>query len=119
VRYLLTGIDVARWVFQAGWPACGGPDGVEMVRTDEKASDEDSVWLGLFTVLLRIRLDEIQTGASRTPATGSRSGSDPVAASEEEQPLHVDHSTKTGLPKELGKVRECGPRPMRTWSHSG
>jgi hypothetical protein len=31
---------------------------------------------------------EPQTGASRTPATGGRSGSDPVAASEEEHPLH-------------------------------
>ena len=45
---------------------------------------------GLFTVLLRIRLVGIQTGASRTPATGSQSGSDPVAASEEEHPLHAD-----------------------------
>jgi hypothetical protein len=34
---------VARWVFQAGWPGCGGPDGVVMARTDEKASTESWV----------------------------------------------------------------------------
>src|SRR5271157_2032695 len=34
-----------------------------------------------------------QTGASPTPATGGRSGSDPVAASEEEHPLHDLNST--------------------------
>jgi len=42
---------------------------------------------------LRVRLVGIQTGASRTPATGGQSESDPVAASEEEHPLHVGHST--------------------------
>jgi hypothetical protein len=40
VRYRLTGIDVARWVFQAGWPELGGPAGLLMVRADEKASGE-------------------------------------------------------------------------------
>src|SRR5271170_2746097 len=39
---------------------------------------------------------ELQTGASRTPATGGRSGSDPVAASEEEHPLHDVDSTALG-----------------------
>jgi hypothetical protein len=34
-----------------------------------------------------------QTGASRTPATGSRSESGPVAASEKEHPLHVGYCT--------------------------
>jgi hypothetical protein len=34
VRYLLTGIDVARWVFQAGWPGLAAPEGVEMVRAE-------------------------------------------------------------------------------------
>ena len=38
VRYRLTGIDVVRWVFQAGWPGLGAPDGLLMVRTDVKAS---------------------------------------------------------------------------------
>jgi hypothetical protein len=41
-------MDVARWVFHAGWPGLGAPDGVLMVRTDAYASME---WgLGLFTV---------------------------------------------------------------------
>jgi hypothetical protein len=40
VRYRLTGIDVPRWVFQAGWPGCGSPAGVEMVRADVNASGE-------------------------------------------------------------------------------
>jgi hypothetical protein len=39
---------------------------------------------------------EPQTGASPKPATGSRSGSDPVAASEEEHPLHDVNSTAIG-----------------------
>src|SRR5919112_4048967 len=39
-RYRLTGIDVVRWVFQAGWPGLGGPDGLLMVRTDVNASGE-------------------------------------------------------------------------------
>jgi hypothetical protein len=94
-------------VFHAGCLACGGPDGVVMVRTDVKASAEVSVVLGLFTVLLRIRLAGIQTGASRTPATGSRSGSDPVAASEEEQPLHVVHSSKIGLLRNPRPLHRC------------
>jgi hypothetical protein len=33
------------------------------------------------------------TGASRTPATGGRSGSGPAAASEKEHPLHVTQLT--------------------------
>src|SRR6476619_7983700 len=33
---------------------------------------------------------KVETGASRTPATGSRSGSDPVAAAEKEHPLHAN-----------------------------
>ena len=41
------------------------------------------------------------TGASRTPATGSRSGSGPVAASEKEHPLHVGYFTAPArLPKD-------------------
>ena len=44
---------------------------------------------------------EPQTGASRTPATGSRSGSDPVAASEEEHPLHVVNSTAIGASEKI------------------
>src|SRR5664279_1444664 len=52
VRYRPNGIDVARWVFHAGWPGFGAPVGVEMVRTEEYASGEGSTGeLGLFTVL--------------------------------------------------------------------
>jgi hypothetical protein len=40
VRYRLTGIDDLRWVFQAGWPGLGAPDGLLMPRTDVKASGE-------------------------------------------------------------------------------
>src|SRR6478736_4759056 len=43
LRYRLTGIDVVRWVFHAGWPGFGGPDGWLMVRTDAKASGESGV----------------------------------------------------------------------------
>jgi hypothetical protein len=43
VRYRLTGIDVLRWVFQAGWPGLGAPDGLLMLRTDVKASGESGV----------------------------------------------------------------------------
>src|SRR6476659_5369982 len=74
VRYRFTGIDVARWVFHAGWQGWGAPEGVDIVRTDVKASKEGG--MGLFTALLRIRLVGIQTGASGPPATGSQSGSD-------------------------------------------
>jgi hypothetical protein len=31
---------VVRWVFQAGWPGWGGPEGLLMLRTDVKASGE-------------------------------------------------------------------------------
>jgi hypothetical protein len=31
---------VPRWVFHAGWLGLGGPDGLLMVRADEKASGE-------------------------------------------------------------------------------
>jgi hypothetical protein len=41
----LTGIDDFRWVFQAGWPGLGAPDGVLMLRTDVKASGESGVGL--------------------------------------------------------------------------
>src|SRR5215204_2226967 len=44
-RYRLTGIDVVRWVFHAGWPALGGPDGLLMLRTELKASGESGAAL--------------------------------------------------------------------------
>src|SRR5436190_24339960 len=31
LRYRPTGIDVPRWVFQAGWPGLAGPDGLLML----------------------------------------------------------------------------------------
>ena len=40
LRYRLVGMDVRRWVFQAGCPSFGAPDGVEMVRADVNASTE-------------------------------------------------------------------------------
>jgi hypothetical protein len=44
------------------------------------------------------------TGASRTPATGSRPRLGPVAASEKEHPLHVGYFTAPpGLPKTPGR----------------
>src|SRR5690349_24486890 len=55
-----------------------------MLRAERNASG-----LEVTVVAPGISEGELQTGASRTPATGSRSGSDPVAASEEEHPLHV------------------------------
>src|SRR5690242_11359004 len=58
LRYRLTGIEEARWVFQAGWPGWGAPAGVVMVRTELKASV-----LGLkFSVIsvLRIGLGEFR-----------------------------------------------------------
>jgi hypothetical protein len=33
-------MDVPRWVFHAGWPGFGGPAGLLIWRTDEKASGE-------------------------------------------------------------------------------
>jgi hypothetical protein len=36
----LIGIEDPRWVFHTGWSGCGGPDGLLMVRADEKASAE-------------------------------------------------------------------------------
>ena len=45
---------------------------------------------------------ELQTGASRTPATGSDTDRLPVAASEKEHPLHVLHSTALGPATEIG-----------------
>ena len=91
------GIDVPRWVFHTGWPAYGPPDGVVMVRADVYASTECSMEFGLFTVFAP-GVNGDSTGASRPPATGSRSGSDPVAASEKEHPLNVDHCIKPPSP---------------------
>src|SRR3984893_1921345 len=45
VRYRPTGIDDLRWVFQAGWPGLGAPDGLLMLRTDVKASGESGAGL--------------------------------------------------------------------------
>jgi hypothetical protein len=39
-------------------------------------------------------------------ATGGRSGSDPVAASEEEHPLHALHSTAVGGVGKIASVRQ-------------
>src|SRR4051794_40868539 len=80
VRYRFTGICVARWVFHAGWSGLRGPAGVEMLRTDEYASTEDSAGIsGLFTVVAPgssgLDLQKVETGASRLPATESQSGS--------------------------------------------
>jgi hypothetical protein len=33
-------MEVPRWVFHAGWPGFGGPDGWLMVRADANASGE-------------------------------------------------------------------------------
>src|SRR6187200_1953944 len=43
LRYRLTGMDVVRWVFQAGWPGLAGPDGLLMLRTVLNASGESGV----------------------------------------------------------------------------
>ena len=75
------------------------PTGVVMVRADVKASGESgggSRECGHDDCSGSCRWT--QTGASRTPATGSRSGSDPVAAAEKEHPLHVRHCTPQGRP---------------------
>ena len=66
-----------------------------MVRADVYASGDGWLEFVLFTVIAPgVKRDS--TGASRLPATGSRSGSDPVAAAEKEHPLHVDHCIKSG-----------------------
>jgi hypothetical protein len=39
-RYRLVGIDVRRWVFHAGCPSFGAPDGVVMVCADVNASTD-------------------------------------------------------------------------------
>ncbi|MEH3138618.1 MAG: hypothetical protein PGN37_00240 [Mycobacterium kyogaense] len=73
LRYRLTDIADARWVFQAGWSSRRGPAGVVMVRTEWKASGVK------FSVMMWAPgwIGESQTGASRIPATGGQSGSDP------------------------------------------
>src|SRR5689334_3082370 len=90
-RYRLTGIDEPRCGFHAGCPGADGPAGETMVRVELNASG-----LEVTVVAPGDSEGKLQTGASRTPATGSRSGSDPVAASEEEHPLHVPDFTASG-----------------------
>jgi hypothetical protein len=75
-----------------------------MVRTDEKASGKSGAGFEKVVTVIAPGVDLTQTGASRTPATGSRSGSDPVAASEEEHPLHADHCIK---PARHAKTPAC------------
>jgi hypothetical protein len=44
----LTGIEVVRWVFQAGWPGLGAPDGLLMLLApgvQVKASGESGAGL--------------------------------------------------------------------------
>ena len=98
-RYRLTGIDEPRWGFQAGWPGRGGPAGLVMVRAlkDAIRRRDGQIQESWSRSLLRGCQKGLQTGASRTPATGGRSGSDPVAASEEEHPLHALNSTAISL----------------------
>ena len=62
---------VPRWVFQAGWPGLGAPAGVEMVRTDEKASGESTEDLvKLVMMVAPDGLVGVQTGASRNTRDG-------------------------------------------------
>src|SRR5262245_34509323 len=44
-RYRPTGIAEPRWVFQAGWPGFGAPDGVVRARADANASGESGAGL--------------------------------------------------------------------------
>jgi hypothetical protein len=68
------------------------PDGLlKLVTVIAPGSEEGAPMVGV-------------TGASRIPATGSRSGSGPVAASEKEHPLHVEYCTVPAhLPETLGR----------------
>ena len=67
----MTGFAVPRWVFQTGWAGLGAPVGVEMVRTDEKASGESSEdLLKLVMMVAPGGLVEVQTGASRKTRDG-------------------------------------------------
>lgn len=43
LRYRLTGMDEARWVFQDGWPGLGWPAGVRMARTEENESADSEM----------------------------------------------------------------------------
>src|ERR1700751_2981940 len=103
-RYRLTGIDAPPCGFHVGWAGPAGPGGLTRVGAEEEevyASGPDGSEK-LVTVIAPGCQKEPQTGASRTPATGSRSGSDPVAASEEEHPLHDVNSTAPGPATEIG-----------------
>ena len=87
-----------RWVFHAGWPSRRPPAGVVMVRADTYAStDSNELVSEVLECVVTILAPEVeeghQTGASQRPATGSRSGSDPVAASEKEHTLHRNDCT--------------------------
>src|SRR5215211_5416647 len=72
-RYRRTAIEVPRWVFHAGWPGLGGPDGMVMVRADTNASDESATsTLGSVGVILLLLsgLSGTTTGASRNTRDG-------------------------------------------------
>jgi hypothetical protein len=77
-----------------------------MVRVDLNPSDESADgWKKLVTMIAPVegkrpvRPEKFETGfPSRKPATGSRSGSSPAAASEKEHPLHglILYRARTG-----------------------
>jgi hypothetical protein len=82
-----------------------------MARIDVNASGVSSEGREKVVTVIAPKVNEgPQTGASPTPATGSRSRSDPVAASEEEHPLHVDHCTALDSPAKMQVARERAGR---------
>lgn len=113
LRYRLTGIDEPRWVFQAGWPGCGAPDGGVMVRPVEKASEEIS---GVFISSWLRELDGTRPAHRETPATGSRSDQTPPRRPRRSTrctPNTIARPTGSSQTAVVSQTRELGQRQVR------
>src|SRR5690349_11394305 len=121
-RYRLTGIDVVRWVFQAGCPALGGPAGLLMLRAPvvhEKASGESGVDFEKVVTVIAPGVIDGTRPAHRDYPRREASLIRPRRGCREGAPAAPDHCSKPGgrSKKVVKKVSEKAGVAAPTYEH--